>query len=115
MGHRLERESSEILKELTIIIGNKLRNPNVSPLLTITGVELSKDVKYADVFVSSTMDEDKTVDALNRSSGFLRHELSVTLKHFRSIPLLRFHIDPSRAYGEKIDRILNEINGNSNS
>ena len=53
MGYRLARESSEILKELTLIIQNKLRNPNIDQMLTLTGVELSKDVKYADIFVSS--------------------------------------------------------------
>lgn len=115
MGHRLERESSEILKELTLIIQNKLRNPNISPLLTISGIELSKDVKYADVYVSSFTDEEKTIAALNQSAGFLRHELSVSLRHFRTIPMLRFHVDPSRAYGEKIDRILSEINEKTNS
>ncbi len=115
MGHRLQRESSEILKELTLIIQNRLRNPNVSPMLTISGIELSKDVKYADVFVSSFSDEERTVEALNQSAGFLRHELSASLRHFRTIPILRFHVDESRAYGEKIDRILKEINEKADS
>ncbi|MBP5593538.1 MAG: 30S ribosome-binding factor RbfA [Clostridia bacterium] len=115
MGYRLARESSEILKELTLIIQNKLRNPNIDQMLTLTGVELSKDVKYADIFVSSFSDEQNAVDILNKSAGFLRHELSLSLRHFRTIPILRFHVDESRAYGEKIDKILKEINERSDN
>ena len=111
MTHKIERMSSELKKEISLILRNKLANPNVSPFSTVSDIILSKDIKYATVFiiVSDLKDEKKTIDALNSSAGFIRRELASTMSELRTIPALHFKPDSSENYGRKIDSILNKI------
>ena len=103
--------SSELKKELSLILQNKLANPNVSPFTTVSDIILSKDIKYATVFiiVSGADDEKKTIDALNASAGFVRRELAKAMNELRTIPALHFKSDGSENYGRKIDDILSKI------
>ena len=111
MSYRTDRTASEIQKCVSVIIQNKLRNPEVSPMTTVTGVTVSKDLKYATVYVSVIGDakEGGTVAALNASAGFIRREIAGALRDMRAIPSLIFKEDSSIAYGRKIDSILKEI------
>ena len=109
MSYKTDRTASEIQKCVSVIMRDKLRNPDVSPLATITGVTVSKDLKYATLYISTLDDCDKTVAALNAAAGFIRHELSVALKSMRTVPSLVFKIDSSEQYGRRIDSILKEI------
>ncbi|MBQ7227889.1 MAG: 30S ribosome-binding factor RbfA [Clostridia bacterium] len=106
MSYKTDRTASELQKCISLILQNKLRNPDVSPLTTITEVTVSKDLKYATVYVSAILESEKTVKALNASAGFIRHELSVALRNMRTVPNLVFKTDSSVEYGRKIDSIL---------
>lgn len=112
MSYRTDRTASEIQKCVSVIIQNKLRDPDISPMSTVTGATVSKDLKYATVYVSvigAAGEGEKTVAALNAAAGFVRRELAAALKNMRAIPALIFKEDTSVAYGRKIDSILKEI------
>lgn len=111
MAFKLDRMAKELSKEISIIIQNKLNNPNIAPFTTVSDVILSKDIKYATVFVLVPLGGDvkKTIKALATSAGFIRHELSVSMHELRTVPALRFLEDSSEAYGNKIDNILKNI------
>ncbi len=109
MSYKTDRVAEELRKSISVILQNKLRNPKVSPMTTVTAVDVSKDLKYANVYVSVIGDADATAEALNASAGFVRRELAASMRNMRTVPALRFRIDASVEYGRKIDSILKEI------
>ena len=108
--NRLGRIDEEYRKELSQIIGYELKNPNVTGLVSVTKVKVTKDLKYAKVYVSilNSKNIKDTLAALNKSSGFIRSELAKRV-NLRNTPEIIFELDDSLEYGAKIDTILKEI------
>ena len=115
MSYRTDRTASEIQKCVSVIMRTELRNPDISPLAVITGATISKDLKYATLYVTVEGENDKTVEALNASAGFIRREVATAMRNMRVIPVLRFKADSSAEYGRKIDAILKEFENDTRS
>ena len=84
--------------------------------VTVTGVTLTPDLKHARVFISTMgSKEEKTVSlkTLKHATGWIRRELGQRIRT-RFVPELTFLIDNSQEYGERIDRLLDEIHGKDN-
>ena len=109
MSYRPDRVAGEIVREVSRILRDKVHNPKIPVMTTVTAAEVSKDLKYADIYVSVIGDAEEAVSALNSSAGFIRHELAASLRNMRVIPALTFKVDSSGEYGRKIDSILKEI------
>ena len=79
--------------------------------VTVTDCDTSNDLSYCKVYVTVLEQEKKeeTLKALNNASGFIRGELAKRIE-IRNIPELKFIYDESVFYGEKIDKIIDEIN-----
>ena len=107
---RLGRIDEEYRKEISNIISYKLKNPNVTGLISVTKVKVTNDLKYAKVYVSilNSKNIKDTLAGLKKSSGFIRSELARKV-NLRNTPELIFEIDDSIEYGAKIDKILSEI------
>ncbi len=107
---RLNRINEELKKELSSVINYKLKNPNVTGMISVTRVKITPDFKYAKVYVSilNSKNVNKTMEGLKESSGFMRSELAKTV-NLRITPELVFELDDSLEYGEKIDSILKEL------
>lgn len=92
---RTDRVAGEIRRALAQIIGEELADPRVG-MVSLTEVQLSKDLKHARIFVSALemagADALQSTEALNRAARFLRRELGRRLKT-RSVPRLRFIAD----------------------
>ncbi|EXT71556.1 ribosome-binding factor A [Acinetobacter baumannii 25307_8] len=107
-GQRLKRKGGSVQRELSELIRQELKDPRLGGLVTISGVKVSPDLGYADVYVTvmgRELSDDQnevahreTLDILNKASGFLRQELSRRIKT-RITPRLRFHYDKTNAYG----------------
>ena len=110
---RLGRIDEEYRKEISNIISYKLKNPNVTGLISVTKVKVTNDLKYAKVYVSilNSKNVNKTMEGLKESSGFIRSRLAKTV-NLRITPELVFEIDDSLEYGARIDSILKELNVN---
>jgi ribosome-binding factor A len=81
--------------------------------VSLTAVELSRDLSVARVFFSLLNPDDDpqpALDALNRASGFLRSKLGRELK-VRHVPELRFQHDDSIAHGAEISRLIDDATG----
>ena len=79
--------------------------------VTVTGVRLSADLKYARVFVSLMGSEDQkkeSFEALRASAGRVRYELGSRIRT-RYLPEIDFLVDTSQEYGDRIDSLLAEI------
>ncbi len=108
-GYRREDRVAELLlEEISAIVMRELKDPRVSGV-TITGVKVSPDLGYAKVFYISTFgNNDEAGEGLRHSAGFIRYELKKRLS-LRHIPQLNFIYDDSFDYGERIDRLIEEI------
>lgn len=109
--HREGRINEEIRKEISLIIQNDIRDPRLSSMISITSVDVTKDLRYAKVYVSLFGKEESntnTFSALKSSSGFIRKELGRKIS-VRYIPELMFELDTSIEKGMHIDAILQEI------
>jgi ribosome-binding factor A len=109
---RINRLNSLLKEVITEVILQDLRNPNISKFITITYVEITKDLKHAKVGVSIIASDDeknKTIKALNQASGFIAVHSSkkVVMRYF---PKLSFELDNSVDKLMKIDSILSKIN-----
>ncbi len=117
-NYRIRRINDEMTRELCRIIRN-VKDPRVSSyLVTVTGCEVTQDLKYAKVFYSflddAAPDEAEAIrkdikKGLESAKGFLRRELAMTL-NLRVTPDLAFIPDTSVEYGAKISGILKQIN-----
>lgn len=116
MSRRTERMASLIRTELGVLVLRKLKDPGLG-FVTVTGVDLTPDLKQAHVYYS-VMGEEKqkgqTQKALERAAGFLQHEIADALK-LRYTPKLMFHFDESLEEGQRIERILQELDSKKKS
>ncbi|MBQ1411930.1 MAG: 30S ribosome-binding factor RbfA [Clostridia bacterium] len=109
-GHRINRVSEDIKRELSAIF-RKLKDPRISGMITVLRVEVTSDLSYATVHVSTIEGEEKTkesIKGLKSAQGFIRHELGTALR-LRHVPELRFVADNSIAYSAEINKILREL------
>jgi|TARA_B110000037_G_C16881347_1_gene408124 ribosome-binding factor A len=126
MSPRVQRVADQIQRELATLIQMEVNDPRVG-MVSVTGVEVSRDIAHAKVFVTvlntltddsqineSTLSEpgdlDKleikeNIDALNKAAGFLRSLLAKRLST-RSVPKLRFYYDGSIARGQQLSSLI---------
>ena len=106
---RRARIADQIQRELAEVIRLELRDPRVG-LVTLTGVELSRDQSHAKVFFTVLGAEGAARDAtegLQRAAGFLRTSLAHRLTT-RKVPELHFEFDESVERGVRLSRLIDE-------
>ena len=111
MRIRPERIAQQIHREVADIIERRLRDPGLSHWVNVTGVEVNHDLSLARVFVSvlhQGEERERTLEALRRASGFVRHELAVRLD-LREVPDIRFQLDTSVEKGARVDELLRRL------
>jgi ribosome-binding factor A len=115
-NNRMGRIDEEYRKELSNIISYKLKNPNITGMISVTKVKVTNDLKYAKVYISilNSKNKKQTIEALKKSSGFIRNELAKNI-NLRNTPEIIFELDESLEYGAKIDSILKDIMKDSNN
>ncbi len=110
---RQQKIDEEIKRELCSILPT-LKDPRLDGvLLSVVSVLVTKDLKFAKIYVSVLSDDEKKAEVLkglSSSSGFIRKEISSRTK-LRYTPELHFVIDDSIEYGSHINKIINELNG----
>jgi ribosome-binding factor A len=106
---RSQRVGDLIREEVADIIMYRLKDPRIG-FVTVTGVDMTPDMKMAKVYVSVLKEEDRelTLDILNSSKAFIRSLLAKRLR-MKVIPTVEFRFDTSIEYGYKIDKLLKEI------
>ncbi len=108
---RIQRINEEMKKELGQLIQMEVKDPRVG-FTTVTAVEVTNDLSHAVVYLSIFGDEEKqqeTIKALAKAVGFLRTEIGKRIR-LRIVPQFIFKIDKSLIYGNKIEKILSDLN-----
>jgi ribosome-binding factor A len=107
---RKEKVQDAIQEEICDILLNKLKDPRIG-FVTITGVEMSDDLRYAKVFFSvlgKEEDKKKTKEALDSALGFIRTQVAERVQ-LRFAPEIVFKEDQSSEYSSHIQKVLDEI------
>jgi len=106
---RTRRVGEQIQRDLAVLIQQELKDPRLG-MLTISAVEVSKDMSTAKVFITvfnEAQDRDKTLEALQHAAGFLQRELGQRLS-LRTIPKLRFVYDESIVRGAELSALIDK-------
>jgi len=106
---RNARIAQEIQRSLAELIRLEVRDPRVG-LVTLTGVELSRDQSHAKVFftvMGAGPDPEEAGRGLTHAAGFLRSELAHRLT-IRKVPELHFAFDESVERGVRLSRLIDE-------
>ena len=112
MNYRIERLNGDMQRVLADIIGHRIKDPRKTQLVGVTKVDIAKDLKTAKVYLSVLGDKDSALTTFNtvvRSTGFIKSELAKEFRDIRQIPDIHFILDNTSEYGERIDKILKEI------
>lgn len=118
---RLDRLSEQVQQVLAVLIQREVKDPRLEAMITLSGVKLSKDLGYADVYFTFLLPTAQGAEAnqltaaaiklnqqiLKDAASFLRHRLGQEIK-IRTLPELRFHYDPTQAEGERITSLINQ-------
>ncbi len=108
---RANRVGEQMKKELGDIISRKIKDPRVG-FVTVTAVEVTNDLQQATVFITVLGDEEKkeaTLNGLAKATGFIRSEIGKRIR-LRKTPEIYFEFDESIDYGNKIERLLADLN-----
>lgn len=109
--NRTDRLNSLLQEVLSEVIRTEVKNPHLPSLITVTSVDITKDLRHAKVFISVIGDETakkKAIEVLNQAAGFIamRSSKLVTMRFF---PELTFFIDETVEKQARIEEILYQI------
>src|SRR6478609_9251550 len=112
-NRRPDRLAEAIREEVAQFVNGKAKDPRITGMVTVTAVEVTRDLRTAKVFVSVLGDGDRerTVEGLNSLAGHLRARLGKTLG-LRSAPEILFRHDESVARAARIETLLAQIKEN---
>ncbi len=112
---RTDRVGQQVHKEVASIIQNEYKHRvGDLPLITVSDVEVSRDLAHAKVFVTiygEDVDDKAQIKQLNEYMGFIRGLLAKRLR-MRSVPHLHFFQDTSITEGMRISSLVSEVVAN---
>lgn len=114
MSHRIDKVENLIKEEISLIFLYKLQDPSFG-FVTITAVRVSPDLKIAKVYLS-VLEKDKresVMEKVKASAGFIRSELASRIR-IKFVPELKFFLDDTLDYVEKIEGLIKKIHENDN-
>ena len=107
---RSERVQEALRQEISRIIHNELRDPRIG-FLTITKVELTKDLRYAKVYFSvlgEKKDKNLALKGLNSAKGYIKNMIADRI-NLRFVPEVAFKVDESLEHTKDIYNLLDQI------
>lgn len=110
MSFRPERLAEAIKKEVSELLTEELKDPRIG-FVSITSVEVSKDLRYANIYVSvfgETAEQKASLEALQKAQGFIRGELAKRIR-LRYTPEITFKLDESIERGSRLIALMNEV------
>lgn len=114
-SHRVDKVEHLIKEEISYILLHKMRDDELG-FITVTDVKLSADLKIAKIYLSVLKKErrDFVLNKINLRLGYVRSELAHRIR-IKFVPELKFFIDDTLDYVEKIEELINEIHKQNNN
>ena len=107
---RTDRIASEIMREAERVIREDVSDPRTECMFSITHVDVTRDLRYAKVYVSVYEQEKREpmMKALRSAAGFIRHNIGRRVQ-LRYTPELLFELDTTIEYGVHIASLINQV------
>lgn len=108
MVNRTDRISEEVKRELSNIIRDDLKDPRLPALISITSVNVTRDLRYAKIYISVLGSEEEkkaALQGLKSAAGFIRREIGHRIQ-LRYTPEFQFEIDNSIEHGAYITDLI---------
>ena len=105
------RINGEVLRELTSIIRDEVKDPRIDPLLTVTRAEVTPDLQFCKCYVSSLGSDEllgESIEGLKSAGGFIRRELAHRV-NLRKTPELQFVADRSMEYAIEMSKKIEAL------
>ena len=107
---RAKRVADRIHEVLAELVLREISDPRLTGI-TVTSVEVDRELAYATIYVTSFLDEidqEEVLSGLESAKGYIRRLLARQIQ-LRSFPQLRFRWDDSQVQAERIDKLLNQL------
>lgn len=110
---RPQRVSQELQKEIAIILQREIKDPRLGMMTTVSGVEVSRDLAYAKIFVTFLNDKDEDaikegIKVLQDASGYIRTLVGKAMR-LRIVPELTFFYDNSLVEGMRMSNLVSNV------
>ncbi len=108
---RPDRVAEAIREAVATFLAEGVKDPRITGLVTVTGAQVTRDLRHAKVFVSvlgSDTERAATFDGLASLAGHLRARLGRQLR-LRLAPEITFRPDESIAYAARIETLLEQV------
>lgn len=105
------RINGEVLKELSSIIQNEIKDPRIAPMTSVMAVEVAPDLKTCKAYISVLGGEqakEDTMAGLKSAVGYIRRQLAKNM-NLRNTPEIRFLLDESIEYGVSMSKLIDEV------
>lgn len=107
---RTDRIGEMIQRKLAQIIPQEIRDPRLKGFITISAVKVAADLSHSKIYFTVLNDEPKVAESiLNSAASYLRTALARTIT-LRTVPQLHFIYDTSIEYGQKLSRLIDDVN-----
>ncbi len=109
-NRRLSQISEEMRRVISDIVQNKIKDPRIPSITSISHVEVTNDLSYADCYVSVLGDnhnKEDVLEALEQAKGYIKILIGERMR-LRSMPEFRFKIDESIERGAYMDKLIEE-------
>lgn len=114
--YRIQRLNDQLRDEISqLILRGEVKDPRVSTFLSINRVEVSNDLSYAKIYVSTFLPDNqlkKGVEGLNSAAGFLQSSIAPKMRLYK-FPKFQFVVDSGMKEGFKMVQKLNELENES--
>lgn len=114
MPYRIEKVEKMIKQEISLIFLHKLQDSSFG-IVTITNVKVTPDLRMAKIYISVFEKENRgsIMAKIDQVSHIIRSELASRI-NLRYVPELKFYLDDTIDYVERIEELIKEIHKNDN-
>ena len=105
------RVNTEVLRELSNIIRNEIKDPRIHPMTSVMAVEVAPDLKNCKAYISvlgNQEAQEETMVGLKSAESYVRRQLARNL-NLRNTPEIRFLLDQSIEYGVHMSKLIDEV------
>jgi len=108
---RTQRVAQQMQKELAVILQREIKDPRIG-MVTVSDVDVSRDLSYARVYVTILAIGDQTTEAgikaLNEATGYIRSLIGKAMR-LRIVPELKFVYDESLVEGMRMSNLVSKV------
>lgn len=109
---RSSRISDLLQREIAVMIQQDIKDPRLGKMVTVSAVEISRDLSFAKVYITQLDTEKESIQAtlkiLNHAAGYIRSQLGQRVK-LRLTPQLKFVYDESISHGAYLSDLMKDF------